>query len=97
MSTGKDAAGIVLVGLGARAKAATAVGAGESLDLVSFGYDWGTRDSPVDIAGGLELGPLSFSATFDPAKGIDASVNIGFAGGAFSGVSLMFDDSLIEE
>ncbi|MBN6112941.1 RHS repeat-associated core domain-containing protein [Xanthomonas bonasiae] len=93
--TKKDALGVVVVGVGARgglAKSATGLPA---WDLVKTGYKWGAKDAPVDIVGSFSIGPASGSINFDPGTGIDFNASLSPSLGAYTGVSIMFDDTLV--
>ena len=93
--TKKDSLGMVLIGQGARAGAPAKMVGLPGIDLVKGGYSWGGVDAPVDIEGNFELGPLGVSIEFDPGTGINAALGLTPSAGEYTGVSVMFDDTLI--
>lgn len=67
-----------------------------SVDFLKGGYAWGAVDAPVDIEyNGKALG-VGLNITFDPGSKIEGSINFApVSAGAYTGVSVMFDDTLV--
>lgn len=96
VATGKDSAGIVLIGVGAHGKAAGAVTLAPSVDVLKGGYAWGAVDAPVDIEVNGKLFGLGLNINFDPGSKLEGSLNFApLSAGAYTGVSVMFDDTLV--
>lgn len=96
--TDKDSLGVVAVGIGARGAGAKSLTALPSLDTIEVGYNWGHLDAPVDIVGSVAFGPSNAAVNFEPGTGINVKYTLNFASiGAYSGVSVMFDDALIPD
>lgn len=95
--TKKDSLGIVIIGQGARAGAPAKLIGIPGIDIAKGGYNWGGVDAPIDIEGNAELGPLGLNVEFDPGTGINASLQLTPAMGEYTGISVMFDDTLIPD
>ncbi len=93
----KDSVGIVVVGAGARAGVSKAVTGLPALDIFKVGYRWGAVDAPVDIVGSFALGPAAGTINFDPGRGVDLAVTASTHIGGYTGVSVMFDDTILEK
>ena len=96
--TEKDSLGLVLIGVGAHGRAARAGTIGPSLDLLKGGYAWGTLDAPVDIDFNGKLFVVGLNVNFDPGRRLEASLNWAPASvGVYTGVSIMFDDTIVDD
>lgn len=95
--TKKDALGVVLIGAGAHGGPGKGITGLPGLDVVKAGYNWGGTDSPVDIVANFEVGFMGVSFTFDPGTGFDAAATVSPSIGGYSGVSVMFDDTLVPD
>lgn len=101
--TKKDEIGFVLIGVGARGKAgrrppALTANVPLSVDIVKTGFRWGDGDAPLDIEANLSGQFLSYNLEFDAARGIEFTINGDAAtGGAYTGVSFNFDDTLVPD
>ncbi|WP_396617484.1 RHS repeat domain-containing protein [Lysobacter soli] len=95
VATGKDSAGMVLLGVGAHGKAASAATL-PSVDVLKGGYAWGVADAPVDIEFNGKAFGVGLNINFDPASKIEGSLNYApVSVGSYTGVSVMFDDTLV--
>ena len=61
------------------------------------GYSWGAVDAPVDIEANVALGYFGVSIEFDPGSGLHGSVDLVPSVGEYTGISVMFDDTLIAD
>ena len=105
LKTKKDAAGIVVLGVGAKgAFGKGAVGpVREASGQLSYRLwriaEWnGGQDAPVDIDLGVSAGPLGAELQFDPGGSLDLNVQFNpFGEGGYAGLSVMFDDTLVPD
>jgi len=95
--TKKDALGVVLIGIGARGGAGKGVTGLPALDMVNAEYNWGSTDSSADIVVNFAINVVGVSLTFDPGSGINASATVSPSIGSYSGISFMFDDTLVPD
>jgi len=95
----KDSAGIIPIGVGVRGGIAGRVtGTGlPSLEVIKVGFNWGSKDAPVDIVGSFSSGFLSGAVNFDPGTGLNVSFSLSPSFGGYDGVAVMFDDTLIPD
>jgi len=100
LDTKKDELGLVLVGAGVRGRSTAAaglLGLPPSADIFTGGYSWGNNDAPVDIEANFDSPIGGVNITFDPGGKIEAAVNFAPGFGSYMGVSVMFDDTLVED
>ncbi|MFL9583440.1 RHS repeat domain-containing protein [Stenotrophomonas sp. AB1(2024)] len=95
--TKKDALGIVMIGVGAHGGPGSGITGLPSLDVVKAGYNWGGKDSPVDIVANFKVAAMGVSVTYDPGTGLDATATASPSIGAYTGISFMFDDTLVPD
>ncbi|CAM0120973.1 exported hypothetical protein [Stenotrophomonas geniculata] len=91
----KDALGIVPIGVGARGGLSKSLTGLPAADLVKVGFRWGGVDAPVDIVGSFAAGPVSAALKFDPGTGLDLTFSASTSLGSYTGVSVMFDDTIL--